>query len=443
MQIKFSKGVGMKRKINVGLLGLGTVGSGVYKILQRRKGELSRLVDADLIVKKIAIKDLAELKTRALVKVDRKMVTTNAMEIIKDPEVDIIVEVIGGVDPARRFILEAIKKGKQVVTANKEVIANHGKEVLEAADAKGVDFYFEASVGGGIPIIRPLKESLSSNRISEVMGIVNATTNFILTKMSEEGMPFKEALREAQQHGYAERNPGQDIEGGDAAAKIAILASIAFNARVQASKVYREGIAKITPEDILYADEMGYVIKLIALAREEKDGLDVRVHPTMISKNHPLAAVRDVYNGIFVVGDSVGEVMFFGQGAGSMPAASAVVGDIIEVARNLQYGRSGKIGCTCFEIKKVKPIGDIITSYYLLMGAVDRPGVLARISKAFGDSEVSLASVIQKRLRGRLAELVFITHPVREKNLRRALKGIGQLNVVDKIYNVIRVEGNP
>lgn len=430
----------MKKKMNIGLLGLGTVGSGVYKILQRRKGELSRLVHADLIVKRIAIKDLSELKTRALVKVDRKMVTTDAVEIIRDPEIDIIVEVIGGTEPARRFILEAIKRGKQVVTANKEVIANHGKEVLEAADAKGVDFYFEASVGGGIPIIRPLKESLSGNRISEVMGIVNATTNFILTKMSEEAMPFKEALRQAQRSGYAERNPSQDIEGDDAAAKIAILASIAFNARVQAPQVYREGIAKITPEDILYANEMGYAIKLIALAREEKDGLDVRVHPAMISKKHPLAAVRDVYNAIFVVGDSVGEAMFFGQGAGSMPAASAVVGDIIEVARNLQYGRSGKIGCTCFEVKKVKPIGDIVTSYYLLMGGVDKPGVLAKISKAFGDSEVSLASVIQKRLRGRLAELVFVTHPVREKNLRTSLRKIERLNVVEKIYNVIRVE---
>lgn len=432
----------MKKRINIGLLGLGTVGSGVYKILQRRKGELSRLVHADLVVKKIAIKDLAELKTRALVKVDRKIVTTNAMEIIRDPEVDIVVEVIGGVDPARRFVLEAIKRGKQVVTANKEVIANHGKEVLEAADAKGVDFYFEASVGGGIPIIRPLKESLSGNRISEVIGIVNATTNFILTKMSEEAMPFKEALHLAQQHGYAERNPSQDIQGDDAAAKIAILASIAFNARVQARQVYREGIAKITQEDILYAHEMGYAIKLIALAREEKDGLDVRVHPAMIPKNHPLAAVRGVYNAIFTVGDSAGETMFFGQGAGSMPAASAVVGDIIEVARNLQYERSGKIGCTCFEIKKVKPIDDIITSYYLLMGAVDKPGVLAKISKAFGDSEVSLASVIQKRLRGRLAELVFVTHPVREKNLRISLRRIERLNVVEKIYNIVRVESN-
>jgi homoserine dehydrogenase len=394
-------------------------------------------------VKRIAIKDLRELEIRPLVKVDKSIVTENAREIINDPEIDIIVEVIGGIEPARSFILEAIKNGKQVVTANKEVLARYGKDILEASDEKGVDVYFEASVGGGIPIIRPLKESLAGNKISMVMGIVNGTTNFILAKMSEEMWAFKRALEEAQRRGYAERDPGQDIEGDDAASKIAILASIAFNARVTADQVFKQGISAITPQDIIYADEMGYVIKLIALAKEDKDGLDVRVHPAMISKNHPLASVREVYNAIFVEGDAVGEVMFFGPGAGSLPAASAVVGDIIEVARNLQYERSGQVGCTCFETKRVKAIDEIVTSYYLLMCAVDKPGVLAKIAKAFGDSHVSLASVIQKRTRGNLAELVFVTHLVQERNLKQALRKIAKLNVVEKVYNVIRVEGGP
>lgn len=431
------------KRINVGLLGLGTVGSGVYKLLTRRRRDLRRLVDADLIIKRIAIKDLRELKTRPLVRVDKSIVTENARAIINDPEIDIIVEVIGGIEPAKSFILEAINNGKQVVTANKELLAKFGKDIMEASDEKGVDVYFEASVGGGIPIIRALKESLAGNKISMVMGIVNGTTNFILTKMSEEMWPFRRALEDAQRRGYAERNPRQDIEGDDAQSKIAILASIAFNARVTADQVFKEGISAITPQDIVYAHEMGYTIKLIALAKEDKDGLDVRVHPTMISKNHPLASVRDVYNAIFVEGDAVGEVMLFGQGAGSLPAASAVVGDIIEVARNLQYGRSGKVGCTCFETKRVKPIDEIVTSYYLLMGAVDKPGVLAKVARVFGDSHVSLASVIQKRTRGNLAELVFVTHMVQEKNLKQALRKIAKLDVVDRVYNVIRVEGGP
>ncbi|MFZ3063358.1 MAG: homoserine dehydrogenase [Actinomycetota bacterium] len=431
------------KRINVGLLGLGTVGSGVYKLLTRRRRDLRRLVDADLIIKRIAIKDLRELKTRPLVRVDKSIVTENARAIINDPEIDIIVEVIGGIEPAKSFILEAINNGKQVVTANKELLAKFGKDIMEASDEKGVDVYFEASVGGGIPIIRALKESLAGNKISMVMGIVNGTTNFILTKMSEEMWPFRRALEDAQRRGYAERNPRQDIEGDDAQSKIAILASIAFNARVTADQVFKEGISAITPQDIVYAHEMGYTIKLIALAKEDKDGLDVRVHPTMISKNHPLASVRDVYNAIFIEGDAVGEVMLFGQGAGSLPAASAVVGDIIEVARNLQYGRSGKVGCTCFETKRVKPIDEIVTSYYLLMGAVDKPGVLAKVARVFGDSHVSLASVIQKRTRGNLAELVFVTHMVQEKNLKQALRKIAKLDVVDRVYNVIRVEGGP
>lgn len=428
----------MKKDINIGLLGLGTVGSGVYRILTRHHDDFRLKVGADLNIKAILEKDVSKADA---VGADRSLVTNDASSIIDDPDIDIMVEVLGGVEPAKTFILQAIESGKHIVTANKELLAGYGKDIFEAADAKGVDVYFEASVGGGIPIIHPLKECLASNKIIKVMGIVNGTTNYVLTRMAEEGCLFKEALEEAQAKGYAERDPSADIEGRDAAAKIAILASIAFNSRVTSPDVYMEGISRVTPEDIMYAGEMGYVIKLIALAKEEKDGLDVRVHPAMIPRDHPLASVRGVYNAIFVEGDAVGEVMFFGPGAGSMPAASAVVGDILDVARNLQYGRSGKVGCTCFETKKIKKIEEINSGYYLLMNVVDRPGVLAKIAKAFGDNDVSLASVIQKGPRGANAELVFVTHLTREKNLRVALKVIEGLDVVNEVCNVIRVEG--
>lgn len=430
----------MKKRINIGLLGLGTVGSGVYKILTKRKKELKRLINADLVVKKIAVKDLRELDERGLVRVDKPLVTVNAMEIVSDPDIDIIVEVIGGREPARTFIVEAMMQDKQVVTANKEVLANFGEEIFGLADERGIDLGFEASVGGGIPIINPLKRGLVANDISQVIGIVNGTTNYILSQMASRGTSFKQALKEAQAEGYAERNPSQDVEGDDAASKIAILASIAFNARVQAIDVYREGITRILPQDITYAHEMGYVIKLLAVAREEAGVLDVRVHPAMIPQGHPLASVGGVYNAIFVEGDAVGEVMFFGQGAGSLPAASAVVSDIVEIARNLQYGQTGKIGCTCFEAKPIKSVSDTVTSYYLLVNVVDKPGVLAKIAKAFGDAGVSLASVIQKRTRRGKAELVFVTHPVEDASLRAAERAILKLDVVDRILNIIRVE---
>jgi homoserine dehydrogenase len=428
----------MRGEINVGLLGLGTVGSGVYKILTRHKENFRQKIGTALNLKRILEKNMARVDELG---VDHNLITNDFSTIVDDPGIDIIVEVIGGIEPARTFILQALDKGKHIVTANKELMASQGEEILKKADAKGLDVYFEASVGGGIPIVRPLKQCLMGNKISRVMGIVNGTTNFILTQMSEANCPFDKALEEAQKRGYAERDPSADIEGHDAAAKIAILASIAFNSRVTSSQVYTEGISNITPQDIAYAREIGCVVKLIALAKEEDSELEVRVHPTMIPCSHPLASVEGVYNAIFVVGDAVGEVMFFGQGAGSMPAASAIVGDIIDIARNLQYGSSGRIGCTCFETKKIKAIDEINSSYYLLMNVHDRPGVLAQIAKAFGDNNVSLASVIQKGQRGKNAELMFTTHLVKEKHLRSALEVIRKLPVVNEICNVIRVEG--
>ncbi len=426
-----------KNNINIALLGLGTVGAGIYKILTNHEEDFLEKTGARLRVKTILEKDFSKAEALGI---SKELIAEDFEAIVSDPKIDIVVEVFGGLEPAMGFIIRAIESGKHVVTANKEVIAKHGEKILKLAMEKKVDVYFEASVGGGIPIIRPLMQCLAGNKIFKVMGIVNGTTNFILTRMSEAGESFQDALKEAQRRGYAERDPTADIEGFDAASKIAILASIAFRSRVTFDQVHTEGISKVSPQDIMYAKEMGYVLKLIALAKEDNGQLDVRVHPMMIPIHHPLAAVSGVFNAIFVEGDAVGEVMFFGQGAGSMPAGSAVVGDIIDIARNLKYGGTGKLRILNYKDKPVREIGEIDSCYYLLMEAADRPGVLAKIAKAFGDHNVSLASVIQKGPRGKSAELVFVTHIVREQNLRRALSEIGQLDVVSKVSSVIRAE---
>lgn len=426
-----------QNKLNIALIGLGTVGSGVYKILTAHKEDFESRLGLSLVPAVFLEKDLSRAESLGI---SRDLVVSDFEAIASDPRIDIVVEVMGGVEPARSFIRRSIEAGKSVVTANKELMAKHGEEILRAASTAGVDVYFEASVGGGIPIIRPLRQCLAGNRIIKIMGIVNGTTNFILTRMSEAGESFEDALKEAQSLGYAERDPTADVEGYDAASKIAILASMAFNCRVTFDDVYKEGISRVNPRDIAYANEMGYALKLIALAKEEDGGVDIRVHPMMIPKAHPLAAVSGVFNAIFVEGDAVGEVMFFGEGAGSMPAGSAIVGDIIDIARNLKYGGSGRLRVLNYQDKAIKKIGEVNSSYYLLMEAADRPGVLARIARAFGDHEVSIASVIQKGPRGKSAELVFITHLVREDNLRRALKVIEELDVVTQVRSVIRVE---
>ncbi|MGI6285651.1 homoserine dehydrogenase [Neomoorella humiferrea] len=428
----------MSGPVNIGLLGLGTVGSGVVRLLQQNGALIAQKLGRPLKISRVLVR---ERNRPRQVEVDPTLLTTDADGIINDPDIHIIVEVMGGTDAAREYILKAMERGKSVVTANKDLLALYGKELFDAAASNGVDLFFEASVGGGIPIIRPLKECLAGNKIRQVMGIVNGTTNYILTKMSREGRDFQEVLREAQDLGYAEADPAADIEGDDAARKMAILASIAFNTRVTYSDVYREGISRITTQDISYAADLGYVIKLLGIAREDEEGIEVRVHPALLPGNHPLASVNDVFNAIFIEGDAVGEAMFYGRGAGSMPTASAVVGDIIEAARNLNYQTRGRITCTCFYDKPIKPVGTINTKYYLRLLVVDRPGVLAAIAGVFGDREVSLASVIQERMLGELAELVLITHRVREQNLQDALKVLAGLPVVKEIACVVRVEG--
>lgn len=427
----------MKKKIGVGIIGYGTVGSGVYYILATKAHKLSMLAGVDIEIIRVAEKRPELFKGE----VPAKLTTTDAYEVINHPDIDVVVEVIGGIEPAYSFIKKALENKKHVVTANKALMASRGGALLALAQSQGVDLYFEASVGGGIPIIRPLKHCLAGNTIHRVMGIVNGTTNYILTKMADENTSFESALKEAQANGFAEANPTADIEGHDAAAKIAILASIAFNSRITVDQVYIEGITSIAYEDIAYAKEMGYAIKLLALAKEDEGGMDVRVHPAMIPAKHPLASVSGVMNAIFVEGDAVGEVMFYGPGAGKLPAASAIVGDVFEVAQNISHNKIGSMACGCFENKKLKTIDNTESRYYLRLEAVDKPGVLAKIAKVFGDRNVSLESVIQKNTSSNYAELVFGTHVVRDKNLREALKTIEKLDVVTKVCNVLRVEG--
>jgi len=425
------------RTVKVGLIGLGTVGSGVVEIFHRHAEDFRRRAGVD--VELVAFADRAEERAKALgLPMDRFF--TDASGVVNHPDVDIVIELIGGTGVARDVVLSALRAGKSVVTANKALMATHGQEVMEAAAAAGVDIAFEASVGGGIPIISPLKHCLVSNEIISVMGIVNGTTNYMLTRMAEDRIGYDEALAEAQAKGFAEADPTADVDGLDAAAKVAILASIAFNSRVTFDQVAAEGIRDISAQDIVYAGEMGYTIKLLAIARRVDGAIDVRVHPTMIRSEHPLAKVNGVYNAIYVVGDSVGETMFFGEGAGSLPAASAVVGDVIDVARHIQAGCLNLVGCTCNEQLAVRDIGDLTTEYYVRLHVHDRPGVLAAVAKIFGDQGVSLASVIQKRTVEEGAEIVYVTHAAAERALRAALAEIERLEVVERIATVLRVE---
>jgi homoserine dehydrogenase len=428
----------MDRMVQVGLLGFGTVGTGVLRILQNNAVLIAQRAGASIKVKKILVRDLK--KSRKLT-VDAE-ITVDPGSVIQDPEIDVIVELIGGEEPARTLMLEALNQGKHVVTANKDVMAKYGRELFEAAEKNNVNLLFEASVGGGIPIIRPLKRCLAANRISEVMGIVNGTTNYMLDKMTSSGVDFASVLAEAQAKGYAEADPTADVGGWDAARKIAILASIAFGTRVSLDDVSVEGITDIEPEDIDYGRELGFVVKLLAIAQETEKGVNARVHPAFIPLTHPLAAVRDVFNAIFIRGDAVGETMFYGRGAGSMPTASAVCADIMEVARDISHGSSNRILCTCFDEKRISPISETESSYYIRLLAEDRPGVMAAIAGAVGAQQVSLNSVIQKRRVGSRAEIVLITYNVKDADLQLAVQTLRGLSVVNKVSTVIRVVGN-
>lgn len=427
----------MKPQINIGLIGLGVVGCGALKVLLENKGEIERKVGSRIEVIKIADKDLTSPRP---VEFDRSILTSDVSDVLDNPDVDIVIELIGGVHPAKEFILRALRNGKHVVTANKELIAKEGSEILAEADSRSLDFYFEGSVGGGIPIIRPLKACLAANTILEVMGIVNGTTNYILTKMAHEGREFGDVLAEAQKAGYAEFDPTADIEGYDARYKIAILASIAFTSRIPLEDVFCEGITKITEYDIEYARELGYTIKLLAIAKRAGEKLEVRVHPTLIPLSHPLASVNDVYNGIYIKGDFVQDVMFYGRGAGSLPTGSAVAGDVIDIARNINHGSNGRIPCTCFDKREIRSMDEVESRYYIRLLVADRPKVLAAIAGVFGDHGVSIALMSQKGIQGDKAELVMVTHDVAEANFRRAIGQMAELPVVAEVCNWIRVE---
>ena len=425
--------------IKIGMLGLGTVGRGVYRIITGNGANIKRKIGVGLEISKILVRDLNRDRG---VEVNPQLLTSNIIDIIDDPEIKIVIEVMGGIEPALDYVQMALQKGKSVVTANKDMIAVYGKQLFELADVNQADLLFEGSVAGGIPIIRPLKQCLAANRISQVIGIINGTTNYMLTKMTKEGCDFEEVLKEAQDMGYAEANPASDIEGYDAARKLAILASIAFNSRVVLDDVYVEGITRITAADISYASELNYTVKLLGIAKETEEGVEVRVHPTLIPVDHPLAAVNDVFNAIFVSGDAVGDTMFYGRGAGEMPTASAVVADVMDAARDLLRNVPGIISCTCYEEKPVKDMGLVESRYYIRIQVSDRPGVLASIAYAFSDKEVSLATVLQKQTDSITAEIVLVTHKVREKNMQEALEIIKHLSSVKEISNVIRVEGD-
>ncbi|MDQ3784471.1 MAG: homoserine dehydrogenase [Actinomycetota bacterium] len=427
----------MSSSIRVGLLGCGVVGGATARILLEHADYVSQKAGVRVDLARIAVRSLSKPREVSL---PPETYTTDPWEVVGDPSIDVIVEAMGGIEPALDLILHAIRSGKDVVTANKELLSTLGREVMFAADEAGVDVLFEASVAGGIPIVRPMKESLAGDRVKRVMGIVNGTTNFILTQMSETGSSFSEALGQAEELGYTELDPSADIEGFDAAAKIAILASLAFGARVVAGDVHREGISKVTAADVDAAHQLGYEVKLLAVA-EIKDGqVSARVHPAMLPRTHPLASVRDVYNAVFVEGEEVGELMFLGRGAGGPPTASAVVGDIVELARNIKSDSRSPGSAYYQEPAHIRPQDEVDVRYYIVLSVQDQPGVLSSVAGMFAHHGISIASVRQEGF-GDQATLVLITHHATEAQHAATFGDLEQLDAVKSVGSRMRVEG--
>jgi len=422
----------MQEKVAVGLLGLGTVGSGVVKVLSKFN---------NIEIKNIAVKNLN--KTRNIEGLNPQIIIDNAEIIVNNPEIKILIEVIGGINPAFELIKKAITNGKHIVTANKELLAKHGEELFELAKKHNVVILYEAAVAGGIPIVMPLIQSLAGNKISKIAGILNGTTNYILTKMEEEGSSFEEVLKEAQELGYAEADPAGDVEGHDAGYKIAILSSIAFNNRIKINDIYKEGISAITPEDIRHANEFGYKIKLIALAQNNGESLDVRVHPMLVPKKHPLASINDVLNAVAVEGDAVGQVMFSGPGAGELPTASSVAGDVLAIASEI-----GKTECVLPSMRckhdgtiaKMLDISETYNKYYINIEANDAPGVIGELGTICGKLGISLYSIIQQGvLENKTASIVLLTETASEKSIQDAIKEIKALSAFKRVKSLIRV----
>jgi len=429
------------KKINIGIIGFGNVGSGVVKILQQRKTLLAQKIAIEITVKKICDKDIARKRE---VKVDRPLLTANADEIINDPQIDIIVEVMGGINPAKEYILSALKKGKHVVTANKALLAEHGRELFAEAAERGKNIYFEASVGAGIPIIKSIKEGLVANKFNSIFGIVNGTSNFVLTQMSKENCSFASALNLAKTKGFAEKDPTLDIEGVDSAHKLVLLTYLAFGRIVSLKDIFIEGISRVSSADIAYARELGYEIKLLAIAKKEADELEVRVHPTFLPQEHLLSSIDGVFNAIYVSSDLAGDLMFYGPGAGQLSAASAVVSDIADLTQDIKAGLF-RPTLNIIEdslVKSLRKIDEFESKYYIRITAVDKPGVLAKIAGVLAKYDISIASVTQKeRLKSSIVPVVMITHQAKEKDLRAALKMIDKLQDIKEKSVAIRIEG--
>ncbi len=430
-----------KQSIGIGLMGLGVVGGGVAKVLIDKAEILAEQVGCPLVLRKVKV--LAEDLTRLqALEMDSQLFTTDADEFFAEPGIDIVVEAIGGESPALEYLERAISGGKYVVTSNKEVIAKHGAELLALAQQHKVGLHYEASVGGGIPLIAPFQHDLVANKISGIYAIINGTTNYILTRMARERVDFSSTLKRAQELGYAEANPENDVEGIDAAYKLAILASLAFRSQVQPQDIYCEGISRLGSRDFQYAQELGFAIKLLAIAKQDDKSIEVRVHPVFIPEDSLLAKVEGVYNAVLVEGDLVGKVLFFGEGAGALPSSSAVIADIVSAAQDIVLGVGNRTMWKLEPGRVIKPMSEIETRYYLRMNIADSPGVLAQISKVLGDHLISIASVIQKETDkvAQTAEIVIMTYPAREAAMQQALNELAHLTVVNEITNFIRVE---
>jgi homoserine dehydrogenase len=428
------------KKINIGLIGFGNVGSGVVKILRERKAFLSDKIGLELSIKRICDKDTGSKRN---VRVDSSLLTRNALEVINDPQIDIIVELIGGIHPAKEYIAEALKKGKNIVTANKALLAEEGGELFAIARDRGKNIYFEASVGAGIPIIKSLREGLVANKFSGIFGIVNGTSNFILSEMSNNNCTFADALGEAKVKGFAEKDPTLDIEGMDSAHKLILLVYLCFGRLVSMEDIFVEGVTRISLADVNYAKEMGFEIKLLAIAKKEAGELEVRVHPTLIRSQHLLASVGGIFNAIYVSSDLAGDLLFYGPGAGQLSAASAVVSDLVDSAQNIQAGlfRSTLRIELDKSIKKLRKIDEIESRYYIRFMAVDKPGVLAKISGVLSKFGISIASVTQKeRRRSKVVPIVMVIHGAKEKNLRLALENIDRMDSIKEKSVAIRIE---
>ncbi|MBO8163840.1 MAG: homoserine dehydrogenase [Brevibacillus sp.] len=428
-----------KQVVKVGLMGLGTVGTGVVRIIRGHQEDLQKQTGLAIEIHKILVQNLH--KTRSVSDLDGR-ITTDANDLLYDPEIDVIVEVIGGIFPAKDYILTALEQGKHVVTANKDLMVLHGGEILQKAQQKGCDVFYEASVAGGIPILRALVEGFSSDRITRMMGIVNGTTNYILTKMSQEGADYEEVLKEAQALGYAEADPTSDVEGLDAARKMAILATLGFRVPMNLDDVEVKGISQVSKEDIAYGKQMGYEMKLLGIARRDDDEIEVSVQPTMVPASHPLATVNGVFNAVYVHGEAVGETMFYGPGAGELPTATAVVSDLVTVVKNMKLGVNGRGMVAPYKEKKLKDDQKKVSKYFLRLIVADQRGVLAQITQLLADNDISLDQVLQQPYNGgQQSEIIMVTHHAAKSSMDTVLAALSDMPVIHELKSCYRVEG--